>query len=131
MLETGMTHSLKMTVEPHMTARNMKSGALDVFSTPWMIAFMENCCFDCAAKELEAGQGTVGTMLNIRHLAPTPVGMSVQFECTLTAVDRRKLVFDVMARDEREVIGTGTHERFIVDSAAFVAKCAAKTDKQL
>ena len=122
-----MTHSLTVTVEPSMTAANMKSGCLDVFATPILIAFMENVCLECVQGALDEGMTTVGTAVNIAHLAPTPVGMKVRFEGTLRVVDRRNLSFDVKAFDEVSLIGEGTHERFIVDGEKFVQKCRARS----
>ncbi|NCB04992.1 MAG: thioesterase [Clostridia bacterium] len=122
-MEVGMTHEMSMTVEPHMTASSMKSGALAVFATPIMIAMMENVCMECVAPSLPAGQSTVGTRVDVTHEAPTPVGAVVRFACTLREIDRRRLVFDVTAYDGAGVIGRGMHERFIVDSDKFEQKC--------
>lgn len=129
MLEVGLEYTFTMTVEPHMTAKSMKSGALDVFATPVMIACMENCCLECVQPHLEAGMSTVGTAVDIKHVAATPIGMQVRFACRLEEIDRRRLVFTVTANDEAGLIGEGRHERFIVDSSKFEAKCAAKLTK--
>ncbi len=125
-MQPGMTHTMTVTVEPSMTAANMKSGCLDVFATPILVALMENVCLECVQGDLEDGKTTVGTAVNISHLAPTPVGMRVRFECTLREIDRRRLVFDVKAYDEVSLIGEGTHERFIVDGEQFVEKCRSR-----
>ena len=122
-MERGMTHTMSMTVEPQMTASSMKSGALAVFATPIMIAMMENVCMECVAPSLPEGQSTVGTLVHVTHEAPTPVGAEVRFSCTLREIDRRRLVFDVIAEDGMGVIGRGIHERFIVDSEKFEQKC--------
>ena len=129
-MNAGLKNTLTITVEPNMTAKTMKSGALEVFATPIMIAFRENVCLDCVASSLAPGQSTVGTEVNIRHLSPTPVGMKVTFTCELMEVDRRRLVFSVQAEDEAGLIGEGTHERFIVDGEKFLAKCAAKAQSK-
>ena len=126
MLEVGMTYSFTITVEPQMTAKSMKSGLLDVFATPMMIACMENCCLECVRPQLDEGMSTVGTAVDIKHVAATPVGMQVCFTCRLEEIDRRRLVFTVSANDEAGLIGEGRHERFIVDSKRFEEKCAAK-----
>ena len=125
-MQPGMTHTMTVTVEPSMTAAKMKSGCLDVFATPILVALMDNTCLECVQGELEEGKTTVGTAVNISHLAPTPVGMKVRFECTLREIDRRRLVFDVKAYDEVSLIGEGTHERFIVDGEQFVEKCRSR-----
>ena len=126
-MHPGMPHTLPAVVDPSMTATNMKSGCLDVFATPVMIAFMENVCLECVQPVLDEGMTTVGTAVNVQHFAPTPVGMQVRFECTLREIDRRRLVFDVKAFDEVSLIGEGTHERFIVEGQKFVEKCRSRT----
>ncbi len=126
-MQPGMTHTLTVTVEPTMTAASMKSGCLDVLATPILVAFMENGCLECVQGELDEGMTTVGTLVNISHLAPTPVGMKVRFECTLREIDRRRLVFDVKAFDEVSLVGEGTHERFIVNGEKFVEKSRARS----
>lgn len=126
-MQPGMTHTLTVTVEPTMTAASMKSGCLDVLATPILVAFMENVCLECVQGELDEGMTTVGTLVNISHLAPTPVGIKVRFECTLREIDRRRLVFDVKAFDEVSLVGEGTHERFIVNGEKFVEKSRARS----
>ena len=87
-----------------------------------MIALMEQTCMECAMPYMEEGFGTVGTRLEVSHVAPTPVGMQVCCECELFAVDNRKLTFKVTASDERGLIGKGIHERFIVNNERFQTK---------
>jgi predicted thioesterase len=76
---------------------------------------------------LDEGQGTVGTLVNVSHVSATPIGMRVWCDSELVEVDRRRLVFSVKAYDEAGLIGEGTHERFIIDSAKFMEKLKAKT----
>ena len=128
MLEIGLTHKITRTVEPGYTAASLKSGLLEVLATPIMIAWMEECCMDCVQAKLEEGFGTVGTLVNVTHEAPTPVGGLVTVNCFLRQVDGRRLVFAVEASDKGGIIGRGTHERFVVDSAKFQAKCDKKKD---
>ena len=128
MLTPGMTHTETITVEAFMTAKTMKSGASDVFATPYMIAMMENVCLECVQPHLDPGMGTVGTAVDITHSAPTPEGMEVRFDCELLEIDRRRLVFAVSAHDAHELIGQGTHERFIVDTEKHVSKAKAKLE---
>ena len=99
---------------------------LDVYATPAMIALMEGCASQSVAPYLDEGCGTVGTAVNIRHLAATPIGMKVYCESILTEVDGRRLLFNVKAYDETGLIGEGTHERFIINSEKFFAKVNAK-----
>ena len=126
MIEIGMNHRITRTVEAGYTAASLKSGLLEVLATPIMIAWMEECCMDCVQPRLEEGQSTVGTLLNVTHEAPTPVGNTVTVNCFLRQVDGRRLVFAVEASDKDGIIGRGSHERFIVDSAKFQAKCDKK-----
>ena len=126
MLETGIKGTRTVTVNEDNTAKAMGSGTLDVFATPALIALMEETCWRSVAKELEEGRGTVGTLLEIKHIAPTPVGMKVTCESTLTEVDGRRLVFEVIARDAKGVVGEGKHERFIIQNEKFQMKANAK-----
>ncbi len=129
MIQTGITCQKKITVTPEMTAAAMGSGALEVLATPSMIALMEGTAQEAVQRLLEDGQGTVGTRIDVRHLAATPVGMEVTCTAEVTEVDRRRIVFTVKAQDEKEVIGEGTHERFVIDNEKFFAKCRQKLEK--
>ena len=112
-----------------MTARKMGSGTLDVYATPCMIALMENTAFESVSAELEAGSGTVGTALNVKHVASTPVGMKVTCDSELVKVDGRALTFNIKVYDEAGLIGEGEHERFIIFEDKFQAKTDAKLNK--
>lgn len=125
-LEPGVKGSGEATVSQANTARAMGSGELEVFATPAMVALVEEAAWRSVAPLLEPGQGTVGTKLDIAHVAPTPVGMRVRCETELSEVDRRRLVFSVRVLDEAGVVGEGTHERFIVDNEKFARKAQAK-----
>ena len=92
------TKAIKVTDE--MTARAMGSGSLDVYSTPAMISLMENTAYTSVAEYLEDGQGTVGTLMNVKHLSATPVGMEVRCESELVEIDKRRLVFTVKVYDQ-------------------------------
>ena len=129
MLEAGKVFELKTQVTENDTAKVFGSGELEVLATPKMIALMEESSYKCVADGLDAGASTVGTYLDVKHLAATPVGMNVKVESTLTEVDGRRLVFSVKAYDESGLIGEGKHERFIVFSEKFVAKTYAKLNK--
>ena len=129
MIQTGLTCKKKITVTPEMTAAAMGSGALEVLATPSMIALMEGTAQEAVQNLLEDGQGTVGTRIDVRHLAATPVGMEVTCTAEVTEVDRRRIVFTVKAKDEKEIIGEGIHERFVIDNEKFFAKCRQKLEK--
>jgi fluoroacetyl-CoA thioesterase len=120
----GMQNTLKIKVEQNMTASALDSGTLDVLGTPFLVALMEAAAERSVA--LPEGYTTVGTQVNIRHTASTPVGMEVTITSTLTAQEGRKLVFRVEASDEKGSIGHGEHERFIINAARFMEKTYAK-----
>ena len=102
---------------------------MDVFATPSMIALMELCAAESVQPLLPAGNSTVGTRLDVKHLSATPVGMTVRCETELIEIDRRRLVFLCRAYDDAGLIGEGTQERFIVDNAKFMEKTQAKSAK--
>ena len=128
-LEPGIKGSAGCTVTDNDTAKALGSGGLDVFSTPIMVALMENAALSSVRPYLDEGMDTVGTRLEISHDSATPVGMAVRAESELVEVDRRRLVFEVKAYDEKGLIGQGRHERFIVGVEKFLAKTNAKLDK--
>ena len=109
-----------------MCIRDRGSGAAKVFSTPDLLLLMEGACFKLAEEYLNEGESTVGTLANFKHLAATPLGMKVRCECELIEIDRRRLVFKVEAYDEKEKVGEGIHERFIINKEKFEAKAESK-----
>ena len=125
-LTPGIKGSASCVVGPEDTAKALGSGAVDVFSTPKLVALMEKAALLSVRDYLDEGMDTVGTHLDISHSAATPVGMTVRAESELIEVDRRRLVFSVKAWDETELVGEGTHERFIIDRDKFLAKCSSK-----
>ena len=129
MFEVGIKDTVETVVTKDNTAKAFTSGALEVFATPAMIALMEETCWKMVQPHLEEGQGTVGTGLNVEHVAPSPVGMKIKCEATLTKIEGRKLSFEVNAFDETGLIGKGSHDRFIIDSEKFQTKADAKLNK--
>lgn len=125
-LTNGMTLELEKTVESKDSARSYGSGLVDVFATPAMVAFMEQTCLKLAMQGISPEEGTVGTLINVTHVKATPIGMKVWCHATLKEVDKRRLVFEVVARDEEGEIGKGLHERFIINTEKFMAKFAQK-----
>ena len=126
-LQAGVRFEKSVTVTNENTAKKMGSGDLAVFATPAMIALMEATASESVIGALaEDGKTSVGTLLNIKHLAATPVGCEVRCESELCEVDGRRLVFSVKAYDNAGLIGEGTHERFIVDPVKFMARTAEK-----
>lgn len=127
MLETGIKGCASEIVTQKVTAKEMGSGELQVYATPAVVALIEKASWESVAGELEDGQGTVGTSINIKHVSATPAGMKVWAETILTEVDGRRLVFSVKAFDECGLIAEGTHERFIVMNERFQKKADAKS----
>ena len=125
MLTTGIKGKQELVVTKENTAKAMGSGTLEVFATPAMIALMEKTAYESVAPELEEGSGTVGTALNVKHVAASPVGMKITCESELVKVDGRALTFSVKAYDEKGLIGEGEHERFIIYNEKFQAKADA------
>ncbi len=97
-----------------------------VLSTPHMIACMEWAARDAILPYLDENEDSLGTRVDVRHLAATPVGMSVEFTATVTAVRGRRVEFRVEARDEKELVGEGSHERFVADIPRLIASLASK-----
>ena len=125
-LEPGLKGSASVQVVHENTAAVIGSGSLEVFATPMMIALMESAALNTVKPYLAEGDATVGTAINVTHDAPTPVGETVVAEAELIEVDRRKLVFSVLARVGDEVIGKGTHTRFVINEERFSRKALAK-----
>ena len=107
-------------------AKAFRSGSLEVLATPVLIASAEATCKDLVQPRLEKGMGTVGTMVDIRHLAPSPIGMKYRCECEITEVAGRVIRFSVILTDERERIGEGMHERVIINEERFLRKAQQK-----
>ncbi len=100
-----------------------------VLGTPWMILHMEITARNTVLPFLSDGHDTVGTQVNIKHLAATPLGMQVRFSAEVLSLEGQRVLFKVEAFDEKEKIGEGTHERFIVDVARFATRLQAKKQK--
>ncbi len=121
-LKLGMTGETTTVVAPENTAARVGAGGVEVFGTPMMIALMEQASWQSVANDLEPGYVTVGTLVNVRHLAATPLGERVRATAELVEIDGRRLVFKVEAYDEKQKIGEGQHERFIVNLERFMKK---------
>jgi len=126
-LKVGIKGFEKVRVTDELTATAYGSGLVDVFATPAMIALMEKTCQLSVQSLLLEGNITLGTLVNIKHLKATPIGLMVKCTSELIAVDGRKLTFSVSASDEQGLIGEGLHERHIVNKSDFMNKL--KTNK--
>lgn len=122
----GLTGQASVVVVPEVTARHLGSGTVAVFATPEMVRLMERAAVHALASYLAPGQQSVGTMINVRHLAATPLGATVTATAELVEVNGRRLVFKVSAHDGVELIGEGLHERALIDLARFEARVQAK-----
>ena len=118
-IKPGLVGEADETVSSSRTAAFFGSGLVAAYGTPAMVALMENATVAALHKYLGPGQTSVGTEVCIKHLAATPVGMHARARAMVTAVDGRKVVFQVEAWDDREKIGEGTVIRFVVDEARF------------
>lgn len=126
-LALGLTNQIIITVMETDTARATGGKRLpQVFSTPRLVSFLERTAHESILPFLEEGQSSVGTIVNIRHLAATPVGMQIRFHSELVAIEGRKLTFKVEAWDEVEQIADGEHERFIIDESRFNRRLTEK-----
>ncbi|MDY3360839.1 MAG: thioesterase family protein [Clostridium celatum] len=122
MIKVGITGETKDVVNESNIAKTLRSGELKVYATPAMVALMEEAAYKSIQDELEEGKGSVGILMNIKHLTSTPIGMEVIAKSELIEIDRKRMVFKVEAFDERGKIGEGIHERFIIDNEQFQNK---------
>ena len=122
----GLTGEVEHLVTQADTAAHWGSGLVPVFSTPALVGLMESAAVKALEGHLQPGQTSVGSRIDMRHLAATPVGMKVRARAELTAVEGRKLTFKVQAWDEVELIGEADHERFVIDEARFLARVEKK-----
>ncbi len=118
-LKTGLSGSAELVVGEEHTAPRVGSGRVHVLATPVMINLIEAAALAAVEHLLAAGYQSLGTVLSVRHIAATPVGMRVRATAEVVKIDGRTLVFRVEARDERDLIGDGAHERVIVNVERF------------
>ena len=129
-IPVGATGMYTLRVTPAHLANQFKDAALPpVFATPMMVTIMENAALNAVRDYLDPGESAVGTVVNVRHLAATPAGHQVTAEAVVTKVDGHRIEFDVIARDEFEEIGNGTHERMVVDLTRLTRRLEAKSRK--
>jgi fluoroacetyl-CoA thioesterase len=127
----GAKGSFTLLVTPEHLASRFKDAMLPpVLATPIMVMAMENAALNAVRAYLEPGESALGTVVDIRHLAATPVGQHVTAEAEVTGLDGRRIVFAVTARDEVEEIGRGTHERMVVDLRRLTQRLDAKGSRQ-
>ncbi len=127
MLKPGLTGQSSIVVSDEHTAPHVGSGVVPVLATPVMVNLLEAAALAAVEKHLPRGYQTLGTVLNVKHFAATPVGLRVTASAELTAVNGRTLVFRLIAEDEAERIGEGTHERVVVNVERFEQRVKMKT----
>lgn len=125
-LTAGLVGRARAVVTKSMTAAAVGSGLVEGLATPTMVALMESASIDALSSSLPPHLSSVGTRIDVEHLAPTPVGMAVVAKARLEEVEGRRLMFAVTASDEVGEIGRGVHERFVVELASFERKVAGR-----
>ncbi|MGQ9584969.1 MAG: thioesterase family protein [Anaerolineae bacterium] len=125
-IQPGAQGEARLKVESVHSARHLGSGNVEVLATPEMVRLMERAAVAALDHLLPEGYRTVGAALDVRHLAPTPVGMEVVARAEVIAVEGRRITLRVEAFDEVERVGEGTHERFIIELARFRARVEEK-----
>jgi len=129
-IPVGLRGTYAMTVKPEHLASQFKDAILPpVLATPIMVLIMENAALNTIRDYLEADEAAVGTEINVKHLAATPVGHRVVAEAEVIEVDGRRIEFKVTACDETERIGAGTHQRMVVNLRRLKSRLAAKSRK--
>lgn len=129
-LKPGLQGRAELVVGEEHTAPRVGSGRVRVLATPVMINLIEAAALDAVERLLPQGHQSLGTVLNVRHIAATPVGMRVTATAEVTGVEGRTIRFRVEARDERELIGDGTHERVVVNVAKFDQRVQRKSGSE-
>jgi predicted thioesterase len=124
-LDPGIVGRANLTVGDADTASALGSGDVPVLGTPRLVALAEAAAVDAVAGELEEGQTTVGTSVQLDHVAPTPVGGKVEAEATLARIEGRRLVFRIRVTDERGLVAAGKHMRALVDRERFIEKASS------
>jgi fluoroacetyl-CoA thioesterase len=129
-IKPGLKGRADLRVGEEHTAPRVGSGRVHVLATPVMINLIEAAALDAVERLLPPGRQSLGTLLNVRHIAATPVGMRVTATAEVTGVEGRTIRFRVEARDEKELIGDGTHERVVVNVAKFDERVQRKLSKE-
>ena len=127
LIKPGMSLETTFQVEAQHSAAHLGSGSLRVLATPVMIAFMESTSHRLLAQRLPAGYSSVGMLVNVRHLAPTPLGSSVRVLSEVLEVDGLRVTFSVQAWDQSEPIGDGQHQRMVIEEARFLRRIEVKS----
>ena len=125
-IQKGMIREEMFQVAEEHTAIHVGSGGSRVLATPWMIAFMERVAHRLLAENLPAGESSVGVLVDVRHLAPTPIGAAVRVQVEIVTLDGAQVTFSVQAWDQAEKIGEGRHQRVLINEARFQRRVEGK-----
>ena len=131
-LKPGLKHSLSFTITAQQTVpefypqSELFRAMPRVFATGYMVGLFEWCCTELLNKHLDPGEGSLGVLVNFKHLAATPPGLTVTVDCECVAVDGKKVTFKVRGHDGVDLIGEGLHERAVVNYDKFNARAAEK-----
>ena len=125
-IQKGMTREETFQVAEEHAAIHVGSGGSRVLATPWMIAFMERAAHRLLAENLPAGESSVGVLVDVRHLAPTPIGAAVRVQVEIVTLDGAQVTFYVQAWDQAEKIGEGHHQRVVINEARFLRRVEGK-----
>lgn len=126
----GLAGEIEIVVQPADTADAMGNPGVHVLATPRLVALLEDAAIRAVQPHLAPGAGTVGTRIDVKHLAATPLGMRVRARAVLRQVDGRRYVYDVEAHDDLEKVAEGVHERFQIDQAKFLDRIAEKARRR-
>jgi fluoroacetyl-CoA thioesterase len=129
-IQPGLVGEVEIVVQAADTADALGNKGVHVLATPRLIGLIEDAGIRAVQPHLPAGAGTVGTRLDVKHLAATPVGMRVRARAVLREVDGRRYLYDVEAHDEVEKVAEGTHERFQINQARFLERVAEKAQRK-
>ena len=127
-IRVGLIGEAITTVTSDLTAVTMGSGSVNVYATPAMITLMESAAVSAIDPYLSEGRTSVGIEINVQHLSATPVGEQITAMAEVTRIDGKRIILEVRAWDEREIIGQGTHTRYIIDVDEFMARLTDKKD---
>jgi predicted thioesterase len=124
----GNTATRRLTVDQPRTIA-VAGGEFNVYATPELIRDIEQTCKQYILEFADEGEDSVGTQVNISHVGPTLMGMSVEITATIKTLDRRRVVFEISVKDDLDEVGIGTHDRFITDASKSAEKLRAKAEK--
>jgi predicted thioesterase len=125
-IHPGLIGEKSVTATEDLSARSMASGGIDVYATPAMVALMEAAALAAIDPLLPEGHASVGISLNIKHIAATPIGHTVRARAEVVEVDGRRVLFNITAWDEKEMIGEGEHTRVVIEVERFMRKVNSK-----